>query len=1156
MSFEVGRLSAALTLDGVDQFHRDLDGAGRKLQETGQRGASFGRAAEAAVRTAAGATTGLVTAAGAYLAILTKTGVAYNSLQQNSRAALSVLLGGTEQANAQMDKLDAFARNSPFSKSVFIQAQQQLIGFGMEAGKVIPTLDAIQQGVAAMGGSNEQISEVVNILANVNSTGKITAETFNQLGYRGIDGAELLGKAWGKTAAEIREAVTKGEIDGKEAIDALVASMQDRFGGAADNVKQQWSGAVDRIKAAQRDLGSHIAEPFVSAQGGGMAVTWGNQVANVLRAIEKQAVPVMGILTQRGMPFFAALAQGLDSAQASIQRWNPASLEVSLDRLANHAPGIAATAGAVLALGANVGPLGRMLSVLGISANPAVAALVGLAAASPEVRAALGDLLAAGKPLLPLLGELAVILSGSLNSALPLVAGGVELLTAVLRPAIGLLDAIPTPVLAGALAFLAMHKATQSLEGPLGTVTEVLQRFGQQAAVQAALGGTTAGVGLLSTASMRAQGMVLGLGNALKTAFLANPIGIALTVVATAVGAWAMANAAAQQKVEEHQARVAELKGTLDETTGALTEASTSMLGQVVATDEMAAALRQTGVSGQAFVEALTTGGAAAQSFESEVLKSARSMDAYEKHSSNWQSMANKLGVSLETLVRGSLGFSDSQAEVDAALKKTGGSFTGLQDDLENTQRGIQQHLSSQYEVASAYDAQRSAIEESQQQLARQRDAMREASAAMTDAALSNQRFNDALAVARDITQDAETRVRALRQALDELKGGTVSAEEAQAKLSETNLSLADGLSRADEAGNSLWASLVTGTGEIDKSSQAGLDFYNTMDRARSGMLDAARQASDVALANGDIAGAYKAAQEAGDGYLATLQQTMRDQGVAEEKIAALTAHYLDVPSVVATALTDNGTISEVDQRALALALQLEGIPEGKSITVDDPGSPAVIQRLRDVGLKVEAIPGTKQIQITQSGADAVESILNNLVRHRVAEVGVRYTGGGGTMTKADGGVVGHAGGRSVDMRSFANGGGFPTGIFAGGPPLIKFAEPETGWEAFISGRKGQEARNAKIAMDALARLGFPVVPVSALRGIPAFANGGGVNHSSAVSGRPPVRAVPVQRRERRRGRRGMLAQTINIGEKASSNDYRNAASILGRLMDEYEREG
>ncbi|WP_336651614.1 MULTISPECIES: tape measure protein [unclassified Leucobacter] len=1125
MSFEVGRLSAALTLDGVDQFHRDIDGAGRKLQETGQRGASFGRAAEAAVRTAAGATTGLVTAAGAYLAILTKTGVAYNSLQQNSRAALSVLLGGAEQANAQMDKLDAFAKNSPFSKSVFIQAQQQLIGFGMQAGKVIPTLDAIQQGVAAMGGSNEQISEVVNILAKVQSTGKFTAETLNELGYRGIDAATLMGNAMGKTAAQIREDVSDAAIGGSEAIDILVDAMQNRFGGAADGVKQQWSGAVDRIKAAQRDLGANIAEPFVSAQGGGMAVTWGNQVADVLRAIEKQAVPVMGILTQRGMPFFAALTQGLDSAQASIQRWNPASLEVSLDRLANHAPGIAATAGAVLALGANVGPLGQMLSVLGISANPAVAAFVGLAAASPEVRAALGDLLAAGKPLLPLLGELAVIMSGTLNSALPLVSDGVEVLTALLRPAIGLLDAIPTPVLAGALAFLAMHKALGPLTPAIQMAGRSLQSIQEQMRLQqhlasmstssmTQLGVATVDVartggrelGTFGAAAATASAQVTGLGNALKTAFLANPIGIALTVVATAVGAWAMANAAAQRKVEEHNAAVTALKDTLNQTTGATTEATLSQIEQNLANSDAVSQMEKLGISHAEAAAAILDGGAA------------------------YDELTQKVKDNSQEAHRGS----EAYAQAREGFTLTAGEGMTLLEVLEDQ--------------VAAQEAAKQAVQDKIQ-------ADRDAAAAMSEAGRSNERFNEALQVARDITQDAETRVRALKQALDELTGGQLSAEEAAKQLSEANLTLAEGLSQTDQAGTKLWQSTLDGVGTIDIGTRQGLAFADAMGQSRDAMLDAAIAAADQALAQGDVVGAVEAATAAGNGYIDTLRQTMADAGLTQEQIDGLIGKYLDVPSVVATLLTDEGTISEVDQRALALALQLEGIPEGKSITVDDPGSPAVIQRLRDVGLKVEAIPGTKQIQITQSGADAVESILNNLVRHRVAEVGVRYTGGGGTMTKADGGVVGHAGGRSVDMRSFANGGGFPTGIFAGGPPLIKFAEPETGWEAFISGRKGQEARNAKIAMDALARLGFPVVPVSALRGIPAFANGGAVNHSSAVSGRPPVGTVPVQRRERRRGRRGMLADTIHIGEKATSNDYRNAASILGRLMDEFERE-
>lgn len=1052
MSFEVGRLSAALTLDGVPEFHRELDSAGRKLTETGQRGASFGKAGEAAVRAAAGATTTLVAAAGAYLTILTKQGIAYNSLQQNSRAALSVLLGGAEQANAQMSKLDDFARNSPFSKSVFIQAQQQLIGFGMEAAKVIPTLDAVQQAVAAMGGSNEQISEVVNILAKVQSTGKFTAETLNELGYRGIDAATLMGNAMGKTAAQMRDDISKGAIGGAEALEILVSAMDTRFGGAADNVKQQWSGAVDRIKAAQRDLGAHIAEPFVSAQGGGMAVTWGNQVADVLRAIEKQAVPVMSILTQRGMPFFAGLTQGLDSARMSIQRWDASKLEVSLDKLANHAPGIAAVAGAFLALGTQVGPLGTVLRTLGLTANPVLAAFVGLAAASPEVRQALGDLLAAGKPLLPVIGELALVLSGTLNSALPLAAGGIRLLTSVVEPIVRVFASIPTPVLAGAAAFFAMHAASKQLAGPLSTVTTLLQQFGQRAAVQAALGQTTAGMGALSVASMGARSAVTGLGAALKTAFLSNPIGIALTVVATAVGAWATANAAAQQKVEDHKNRVASLKDTLNQTTGALTAASEATIEQSLANTKA-------------------------------------------------RELAEKMGVSYRDVTQAALGNQDAMRRVreateayarehDALVNNKGDVFGGARDESKIAARNVN-------ELRDAIQSERDAIEDSQKQHRERAQAVRDEAAAMSDAARSNQRFNDALSVARDITQDAETRVRALKQALDELKGGAISAEEAQKRLSETNLSLAEGLAQTGEAGAGLWQSTLDGAGVIDIGSRAGLAFADTMARSRDAMLDAARAASDQALANGDVAGAVEAAKAAGDGYIETLRQTMADAGLTQAQIDGLIGKYLDVPSVVATLLTDNGSISEVDQAALALAMQLEGVPTGHSIEVTDPGNPEVIKRLEQAGVTVEKIPGTKNIRITQTGADAVQAILNDLTRTRTATIHIAQgAGGAGGITRADGGLHTFAGSRPVE--AFANGGGFPTGIFAGGPPIIKFAEPETGWEAFISGRKGQEARNARIAMNALDRLGFPVIPVSALRGVRAFADGGTLGAASS----------------------------------------------------------
>nr|MCW1079627.1 tape measure protein [Streptococcus anginosus] len=83
-----------------------------------------------------------------------------------------------------MEKLNALASKSPFSKSVFISAQQQLLAFGMDAKKVIPVLDAIQNAVAATGGSSQQLGEITYVLAQIQAAGKITATDLMQLGQR------------------------------------------------------------------------------------------------------------------------------------------------------------------------------------------------------------------------------------------------------------------------------------------------------------------------------------------------------------------------------------------------------------------------------------------------------------------------------------------------------------------------------------------------------------------------------------------------------------------------------------------------------------------------------------------------------------------------------------------------------------------------------------------------------------------------------------------------------------------------------------------------------------------------------------------------------------------------------------------------------------
>lgn len=241
-----------------------------------------------------------------------KTGGEYNTLQQTTRAALKTLMGGAREANAQMDKLDKFAKTSPFAKQVFIEAQQQLIGFGVEAKKVIPTLSAIQDTVAAAGKGSEAISSITDVLARLQSQGRLSGDALERLGYYGVDAAKIIGEQMGMSAAEIKDMASKpGGIPVEKIWDPLVNGLTEKFGGAAANVKETMSGAADRVKSAWRDMSAVIVEPFVSQSGGGMAVDWLNSIANKMREFEGLEAPVRNTaLALGGVVGAGALASG------------------------------------------------------------------------------------------------------------------------------------------------------------------------------------------------------------------------------------------------------------------------------------------------------------------------------------------------------------------------------------------------------------------------------------------------------------------------------------------------------------------------------------------------------------------------------------------------------------------------------------------------------------------------------------------------------------------------------------------------------------------------------------------------------------------------------------------------------------------------------
>lgn len=378
-------------------------------------------------------TAAVVAAASTAAAVsLGKIGIEYNTLEQSSLAAFKTLLGTEEAAKRMQADLREFASTSPFPRQAFISGTQQLLSFGMEAKKVIPTLDAIQQAVAATGGSGQDLSEIVRVLAKVQGTGKITALTLNELGIRGVNAAKLIGDQMGQTENEIRDSITAGALGGEDALDALVAGMQERFGGAAEGLKETWIGATDRVKAAWRDIASDLVEPFVSKGGGGAGVEWANEIADSMRKLQKNVVPLL-------VPIVESIGDGFgraaDRASDLVQSLNPIGVARRLNRVISMvdktrkslegAEGVAIGVGVAIAgIGARsvLGPLGFLVPAI----SPITGALVGLVAGSEEGRdaiAGMGDKAAefakgAGQDLLRGVGDLADELTGPVSRAL------------------------------------------------------------------------------------------------------------------------------------------------------------------------------------------------------------------------------------------------------------------------------------------------------------------------------------------------------------------------------------------------------------------------------------------------------------------------------------------------------------------------------------------------------------------------------------------------------------------------------------------------------------------------------------------------------------------------------------------------------------------
>lgn len=1081
MALTIGELTAYLRLDDSDY----QAGVKRATSTWGTLSNSLTTGAKAAAIGLGVAAAGAVT----LTVSLARTGAAYNSLQQNSRAALTAIMGGAEQANAQMDKLDEFARTSPFSKSVFITAQQQLLGFGMQADKVLPTLDAIQQAVAATGGSSQQVGDLAFILAQVSAAGKVTGQDLLQLGQRGVDAATMVGTQMGVTGAEVRQMITAGTLGADDFLSMLTTGMSERFAGATANVKAQWSGAEDRIKAGARDIGATIAKPFIDPQGGGQLVVWGNSFADILSEAQKKLAELMSLIDGRAAPGFRAITMALDGMRDAVGSINVNNIVKGWDKLKDYAPLVSGMAGSVVGLNASllagVPVVGRFAAVL----NPVVLGLGALIAASPQARAAVANFVQALAPageslqevglkaanlgmaiisdLTPGLTAILGVVANLVVAFAPIAPSLVDVLTAA-EPVVGVVSSLlqavaelPAPVIAAAAAMVLFSRAVPA-EAILSGLAGAARKAGSalvDVGLSAAAVGESGMVSLRNGASVGSVAMsgMASAGNAAKGAvggLLASisPMGWVVGGVTAAFTLWAAIqaeNAKRQQDLAQASDEVVDTLGAQD---GALTNNTRHWLENKVAKADIGDALEEIGISSNTMVEALMGDKDAIKEYNDAISGTLHDMNV------GYGDNAHTIQV-----------YSSAAEDVIAA-------HSDLNEVMTEAQR-------KQKENADAMDA-------SAQSAEGLSDSLKKARQAQDDLRAANMNLSDSLDRQGDLYDRAQELAGKYGQQVADASGhfdsSTAAGREYNGALSDmaANYStVLDNMEKANKSGSELRATAADQRAEF----LAVAATFGVTGEAAEALADKylAIPADVHTTAELEVAGALKSK----DDLVAQIDASAGTVSINGNNVpGTLTLGELlgNVDSASGT-VDINGNQFPADQTLYDYLGIVNNSDGTVSINGQDPDARYTLAQLQ---LQIDATTGNVKIGAVDNASTTLSNIKGTLdsIQSKSVTVTATYISVGSSAAtmyataQADGGYIGP---NSIH-RYAANGLSSRQAMYAPGGSWITWAEDETQGEYYIPAAWSKRRRSTMLLSQAASDFGLALVPKAAK----AYANG------------------------------------------------------------------
>ena len=192
--------------------------------------------------------------------------VKMNADMEMTTRAFEVLTGSAEKAKEHIAQLESFAATTPFELPGLLDASKKLQAYGFQVDAVIPIMRTVGDAAMAVGLGQEGIDRITLALGQMNAKGKVSAEEMRQLAETGLPAWEMLAKGIGVSVPEAMDMASKGAINAKAGITALLTGLDSKFNGmmekVAGEIPQSFSNMQDSVKSIMRTIGADITKTF------------------------------------------------------------------------------------------------------------------------------------------------------------------------------------------------------------------------------------------------------------------------------------------------------------------------------------------------------------------------------------------------------------------------------------------------------------------------------------------------------------------------------------------------------------------------------------------------------------------------------------------------------------------------------------------------------------------------------------------------------------------------------------------------------------------------------------------------------------------------------------------------------------------------------